>query len=80
MKILEELQDWTKLKSSEVAAFTSLTTLNQGTLSLSEFIMEAKRLVDECGYTMNSEKLLRDTTVSGIQRNHTRDAFQKEKT
>ena len=52
MKILEELQDWTKPKSNKVAAFTSLRTLNQGTLNLSEFVTEATRLVNECGYTI----------------------------
>ena len=66
IKILEELQEWTKPKSNEIAAFTSLRTLNQGTLSLSELIMEATRLVDEHGYTTDHDRLLRDTIVSGI--------------
>ena len=66
MKIFEELQDCFKLKSNEIAAFTSLRTLNQGTLSLSELITEATRLMDECGYTTDCDSLLTDTVVSGM--------------
>ena len=74
MKILEEFQDWTSPKSNEIVAFTSLRTLNQGTLSLSEFITEATRLVDECGYTTDHDRLLRDTIVSGVQ---SKQAYQR---
>ena len=40
IKILKKLKDLTKPKSNEITAITSLRTLNQGTLSLSEFITE----------------------------------------
>ena len=66
MKILGELQDWTNSKPNKIATISSLRTLNQGTLSLFEFITEATRLVDECGYTTDHDRLLRDTIVSGI--------------
>ena len=74
MKILEELQNWTKPKSNKIAAFTNLKTLNQGKLSLSMFITETTRLVGECGYTTDCDRLLRDMIVPGVQ---SKQAYQR---
>ena len=80
MKPLEELQDWNKPKSNEIAVFTSLRTLNQRTLSLSDFITEATRLVDECGYTTDCDTVdkhnsLRYTKQASIPEMH----FQRKR-
>ena len=48
--ILEKLQKWTKPKSNQIATFTTLKEFKQGTLSLSQYINEATRLVHACNY------------------------------
>ena len=48
--ILAALEEKTKPKSNEIAAFTKLHSLKQGDMPLSEFIWEAWRLAELCNY------------------------------
>ena len=48
--ILQALEQKTKPKSNEIAAFTKLHSLKQGDIPLSEFIREARRLPELCNY------------------------------
>ena len=65
--ILQALQQKTKPKCNEIAAFTKLHSLKQGDMPLSEFIHEARRLAELCNYPNDKDRLIRDTIVSGIQ-------------
>ena len=65
--ILQALQQKTKPKSNEIAAFTKLHSLKQEDMPLSEFIHEARRLAELCHYPNDKDRLIRDTIVSGIQ-------------
>ena len=48
--ILAALQEKTKPKCNEIAAFTKLHSLKQGDMPLSEFIWKARRLAELCNY------------------------------
>ena len=72
--ILTALEEKTKPKSNEIAAFTKLHSLKQGDISLSEFIREARRLAELCNYPNNKDRLIRDTIVFRI---HSLRAYQK---
>ena len=50
--ILDSLEEWTRPKSDEIAAFTHLRTLNQGNKMLSTYIQEVRRMVDLCNLCM----------------------------
>ena len=65
--ILQALEEKTKPKSNEIAAFTKLHSLKQGDMPLSEFIQEARRLAELCNYPNDQDRLIIDTIVSGIQ-------------
>ena len=65
--ILQALEQKTKHKANEIAAFTKLHSLNQEDMPLSEFIHEARRLAELCNYPNNKDRLIRDTIVSRIQ-------------
>ena len=65
--ILQALEQKTKPKSNEIAAFTKLCSLKQEDMPLSEFICEARRLAALCNYPSDNDRLIRDTIVSGIQ-------------
>ena len=65
--ILQALEQKTKPKSNEIAAFTKLRSLKQEDMPLSEFICEARRLAELCNYPNNKDRLIRDTIVSRIQ-------------
>ena len=65
--ILEALEEKTKSKSNEIAAFTKLCSLEQRDMPLSEFIQEARRLAELCNYPNNQDRLIRDTIVSRIE-------------
>ena len=65
--ILQALEEKTKPKSNEIAAFTKLRSLKHGDLPLSEFICEARRLAELCNYPNNQNRLIGDMIVSGIQ-------------
>ena len=72
--ILTALEEKTKPKSNEIAAFTKLRSLIQGDMPLSEFIREARRLAELCNYPNDLDRLIRDTIVSQI---HSLRAYQK---
>ena len=65
--ILQALEQKTKPKSNEIAAFTKLRSLRQGDMPLSEFIHEARRLAELCNYPNDKDRLIRETILSGIQ-------------
>ena len=65
--ILQALEEKTKPKSNEIAAFMKLHSLKQGDMPLSEFIHEARRLAELCNYPNNQDRLIRGMIVSGIQ-------------
>ena len=65
--ILQALEQKTKPKSNEIAAFTKLHSQKQEDMPLSEFIHEARRLVELCNYPSDKDRLIRDTIVSRIQ-------------
>ena len=72
--ILRALEEKTKPKSNEIAAFTKLHSLKQGDMPLSEFIREARRLAELCNYPKNQDRLIRDIIVSGV---YSLRAYQK---
>ena len=65
--ILQALEEKTKPKSNEIAAFTKLHSLKQGDMPLSQFIHEARRLAELCNYPNDQDRLIRDTIVFRIQ-------------
>ena len=67
--ILDSLEEWTKPKSDEIAAFTHLRTLNQGNKTLSSYIQEVRRVVDLCNFACVGdckERLIRNSIVAGL--------------
>ena len=72
--MLTALEKKTKPKSNEIAVFTKLHSLKQGDMPLSEFIREARRLAELCNYANDPNRLIRDTTVSGV---YSLRAYQK---
>ena len=67
--ILDSLEDWTKPKSDEIAAFTHLRTLNQGNKMLSTYIQEVRRVVDLCNFVCVGDckdRLIRNSIVAGL--------------
>ena len=65
--ILTALEEKTKTKPNEIAAFTKLHSLKQGDMPLSEFIREARRLAELCNYPNDQDRLIRDTIVQNPQ-------------
>ena len=65
--ILQALEEKTRPKSDEIAAFTKLRSLKQGDMPLSEFIREARRLAELCNYPNDQDRLIGNTIVSRIQ-------------
>ena len=61
--ILAALEEKTKPKSNEIAAFTKLCSLKQGVIPLSELIWEARRLAELCNYPNDKDRLI---LVSGV--------------
>ena len=72
--MLTALENKTKPKSSEIAAFTKLRSLKQGDMPLSEFIREAQRVAELCNYPNDQNRLKRDMIVSEV---HSLSAYQK---
>ena len=66
--ILDTLEEWTKPKADEIAAFTQLRALNQGNKTLSMYIQAVRRLVDLCNLDCNEDKdkLIRNSIIAGI--------------
>ena len=56
--ILKALEEKTKPKSNEIAAFIKLHSLKQGDMPLSEFIREARRLAELCNYQNDQNRLI----------------------
>ena len=66
--ILERLIAWTKPKSNELIAASAFRRLEQGSLSVSEYIDKATVLCDQCKYPQEArDRLLRDAIVIGLQ-------------
>ena len=67
--ILYSLEEWTKPKSDEIAAFTHLRTINQGKKTLSSYIQEVRRVVDLCNFMCVGDckdRLIRNSIVAGL--------------
>ena len=67
--MLDTLEDWTRPKSDEVAAFTQLRALNQGNKTLSTYIQEVRRVVDLCNFSCMGDckdRLIRNSIVAGL--------------
>ena len=67
--ILDSLEEWTRPKSDEIAAFTHLRTLNQGNKMLSTYIQEVRRIVDLCNFACVGDckdRLIRNSIVAGL--------------
>ena len=67
--MLDTLEDWTKPKSDEIAAFTYLRALNQGNKTLSTYIQEMRRVVDLCNFMCVGDckdRLIRNSIVAGL--------------
>ena len=66
---LDSLEEWTKPKSDEIAAFTHLRALNQGNKTLSSYIQEVRRMVDLCNFSCVGDckdRLIRNSIVAGL--------------
>ena len=73
--LLHTLLEWTKPKSNALAAAAAFRRLEQGTLSLAEYIDKATILCDQCEYAPEArDRLLRDAIVIGLR---SRDAYYK---
>ena len=66
--LLNTLEEWTRPKADEIAAYTQLRALNPGNKTLSMYIQEVRRLVDLCNLdcTANKDKLIRNSIITGI--------------
>ena len=66
--LLNTLEDWTRPKADEIAAYTQLRVLNQGNKTLSTYIQEVRRLVDLCNLdcSADKDKLIRNSIIAGI--------------
>ena len=67
--ILDSLEEWTRPKSDEIAAFTHLRALNQGNKTLSSYIQEVRRMVDLCNFSCVGDckdRLIRNSIVAGL--------------
>ena len=67
--MLDTLEDWTKPKSDEIAAFTHLRALNQGNRTLSTYMQEVRRMVDLCNFGSGrdcKDRPIRNSIVAGL--------------
>ena len=67
--ILDSLEEWTRPKSYEIAAFIHLRALNQGNKTLSSYIQEVRRVVDLCNFACVGDckdRLIRNSIVAGL--------------
>ena len=66
--IFSKLKEWTQPKSNELIAATTFRRLEQGNLTLSEYIDKATILCDQCNYPEDArDRLLRDAIVIGLR-------------
>jgi len=65
--LLKKFLEWTKPKSSALAAASNFRRVEQGDLSLAEYIDRATILCDQCEYHPEArDRLLRDSIVIGF--------------
>ena len=67
--MLDTLKDLTRAKSDDVAVFTQLRTLNQGSKTLSTYIQEVRRVVDLCNFSYmgdSKDRLIRNSILVGL--------------
>ena len=67
--ILDSLEEWTRPKSDEIAAFTHLRAFNQGNKTLSSYIQEVRRMVDLCNFSCGGDckdRLIRNSIVASL--------------
>ena len=66
--LLNMLEDWTRPKADEIAAYMQLRALNQSNKILSMYIQEVRRLVDLCNLDCNVDKgkLIRNSITAGV--------------
>ena len=65
--LLQKFLDWTKPKSNALAAAANFRRLEQGDLSLAEYIDKATILCNQCEYPLEArDRLLRDAIVIGL--------------
>ena len=64
--IFTALENKYQMKVNELSSFNRLRTLTQGNLTVDQFITTARKLVTECQYPNDGERLLRDIIVSGM--------------
>ena len=67
--MLDTLEEWTKPKSDEIAAFTHLRALNQGNKTLSTYIQEVRRIVDLCNFLCVGDckdRLIRNSIIARL--------------
>ena len=66
--VLAILEAYTKPQSNQILARYQLRCLKQGDMSLEEFVMKARLLIDDGGYILAvRESTLRDTLVFGVK-------------
>ena len=73
--LLKKFVQWTKPKSNALAAAANFRRLEQGDLSLAEYIDKATILCDQCEYPPEArDRLLRDAIVIGLR---SKEAYYK---
>ena len=73
--LLKKFVKWTKPKSNALAAAANFRRLDQGDLSLAEYIDKATILCDQCEYPPEArDRLLRDAIVIGLR---SKEAYYK---
>ena len=73
--LLDKFIEWTKPKSNALAAAAAFRRLEQGSLTLAEYIDKATILCDQCDYPEEArDRLLRDAIVIGLR---SREAYYK---
>ena len=66
--LFEKIEEYCKPKSNTLLAATELKRLEQGDISLQEFITRTTLLVDSCTYPSQArDRILRDAIVLGIK-------------
>ena len=66
--LFDRIEEYCKPKSNTLLAATELKRLEQGDMSLSEFITKTTLLVDSCAYPSQAgDRILRDAIVLGIK-------------
>ena len=66
--MLDTLEDWTRAKSDEVAAFTQLS-FQSSNKTLSTYIQEVRRVVDLCNFSCMGDckdRLIRNSIIVGL--------------